>query len=95
VVTYIWVPSDGLDGLVVEVTRVTEHATDDVVCVLETIKDLGCHGELRSLSQLHALALALGVDALHPVVVLLCVALLDVLLEHDHVGVGHLLRLRR
>jgi len=89
--TYIWVSADGLDGLVVKVTRVADHATDDVVCVLETIKDVGCDGELGALSQLHALALALGVDALDPLVVLLCVALLDVLLEDDHIRVGHLL----
>jgi hypothetical protein len=89
--TYVWVPADGLDGLVVKVTRVTSHAADDVVCVLEAVKDVGCDGELRPLSQLHALVGALGVDALHPVVVLLGAVLLDVLLEDDHVRVGHLL----
>jgi translation initiation factor IF-1 len=93
--TYIWVPADGLDGLVVKVARVADHAADDVVCVLQPVEDLRRHGELRPLAQLHALAGALCVDALDPVVVLLGVALLDVLLEDDHVRVGHLLGLRR
>lgn len=80
---------DGLDGLVVEVARVALHA-GHLVDVLETIEDLSGNGELRgALSQLHALLVVLGVDALDPVVVL--GGILDVLLEDDHVAVGHLL----
>ena len=91
--TYIWVPSDGLDRLVVKMTRVADQTADDVVCVLQAVKHLGGDGELGPLSQLHAFALLLCVDALHPAVVLLCMAVLDVLLEHDHVRVRDLLRL--
>ena len=44
--TYIGVVPDGLDGLVIEVTRVSLHA-GHLVNVLETIKDLSGDGELR------------------------------------------------
>lgn len=93
--THIWMSPNCLDGLVVEMTRVAHQPTDDVVCVLEAIEDLCCNRELGALSQLHTLVLALGVDALHPAVVVLGAAVLDVLLEHDHVRVWHLLSLCR
>ena len=87
--TYIGVVPDGLDGLIIKVTRVALHA-GHLVNVLETIKDLSSDGELRgALSQLHTLLVVLGVDALDPVVVL--GGILDVFLEDDHVAVRHLL----
>lgn len=55
--TYIRMPADGLDGLLVEVARVAEDAASDVVRVLETLKDVGSDRELGALSQLHAVAL--------------------------------------
>lgn len=88
-------PANGLDGLLVEVTRVTENAAGNVVCVLQTLKDIGSDRELGALSQLHAVVLGLCVDALDPAVVVLCVLVLDVLLEDNHVVVGNLLGLRR
>ncbi len=91
--TYVRVVTDGLDGLLIEVARVALHA-GHLVCVLETLEDLRSNGELRgALSQLHALLIVLGVDALDPVVVL--GGILDVLLEDDHIAVGHLLGRRR
>ena len=84
--THIRVPPDLLEGLVIKVAGVADEATDDVVCVLETLEDVGGDGELGALAELHALILSLGVDALHPLVVLLGV--LDVLLQNDNVGVG-------
>lgn len=81
-------PADGLDGCVIEMTRVAHQSTDNVVCVLETIKDVLSHRELRTLAQLHTLILALGVDVLDPAVVVLDVVVLDVLLEDNHVRVG-------
>jgi hypothetical protein len=88
-------PSDGLDRLVIEMARVSDQSTDDVVCVLEAIENLLCEGELRSLPQLGAFALALCVDVLHPAVVLLGVAVLDVLLENNHVRVRQWLSMCR
>jgi uncharacterized protein (UPF0264 family) len=50
-------PADGLDGLLVKVTRVAKNAAGDVVCVLEALKDGRSDRELGTLSQLHAFAL--------------------------------------
>jgi hypothetical protein len=55
--TYVRMPADGLDGLLVKVTRVAKNAAGDVVCVLEALKDGGSDRELGTLSQLHAFAL--------------------------------------
>lgn len=85
--THIWVPPDLLEGLVVEVAGVTDQAADDVICVLEALKGFRGHGKLGALAEFHALVLSLDVDALHPLVVLLCI--LDVVLENDNVGVGN------
>lgn len=93
--TYVRMSADGLDGLLVKVTGVAEDATGDVVCVLETVKDVGSDGELGALLQLHAVGLGLCVDALDPVVVGLCVLMLHVLLEDNHVAVGNGLGLCR
>jgi hypothetical protein len=87
------VSPDSLDGLLVEVAGVASEAANDVICVLEAFKDLGGERELGALAQLHPVVLALCVDALHPAVVVFGIAALDVLLEHDHVRVGHLLGL--
>ena len=86
-------PANGLNRLLVKVTRVTEDTAGDVVRVLETLKDVASNRELGALSQLHAVILRLCVDALDPVVVVLCVLVLDMLLEDDHVVVGNLLGL--
>ena len=87
--TYIRVVADGLDSLLVKVTRVSHHA-GHVVCVLKTVEDVAGDWEvLGALSQLHALLVVLGVDALDPVVVL--GGILNVLLEDDHVAVGDFL----
>jgi hypothetical protein len=88
------VSPDLLDGLVIEMARVA-HQRADVVCVLEALEVIGRQRGLGPLAQLHAVALALGVDALDPAVVALGIGVLDVLLEDDHVRVRHLLGLCR
>lgn len=80
-------PADLLEGLIVKVTGVAHQAADNVVCVLQTLKDIGGHRELGALAELHAVILSLGVNALHPLVVLL--RILDVLLQDDNVRVGN------
>jgi hypothetical protein len=67
--TYIRMSSDLLNGRVIEMPRVTQEAIGDVVCVLETLKDIGSDGELRAFSKLCSDVLALSVDVLHPAVV--------------------------
>lgn len=81
--TYIWVVSDLLDDRVIEVTRVTGKTSANLVCVLEALEDIAGDGELRALSELGPLSLALGVDVLHPAVMVGSRLLRDVLLE-DH-----------
>jgi len=64
--TYIWVPADLLDDRLIEVTRVAQEATGDIVCVLDTLEDIGRDGELRALAELGPLALGGLVGAVDP-----------------------------
>lgn len=68
-VTYIRMSSDLLNDGVIEMARVTQETTSDIVCVLDALEDVGCNWELRSLSKLCSDVLALEVDVLHPAVV--------------------------
>lgn len=78
--------SDLLDGILIEVARVS-HQTWDAVCVLETLVDLLLEAYLTSLLELclHRLLL---VDVLHPALVNLGVSICDMALENDHIAVG-------
>ena len=69
-------------------TRVAQEAIGDIVCVLETLEDIGGDWELRAFSELSSNVLALAVDVLHPAVVVRSRFLRDVLLEDDNVGIG-------
>ena len=80
-------PSDPLDDVVIEMAGVTEEIPRDVVCVFDAFEDIGRDGELRPLSKLGSLVLALEVDVLHPGVVARGSSLGDVLLEDDNVGI--------
>lgn len=93
--TYIGMSPDLLNDLVVKVTGVTQQATGDVVGVLETLKEIVCNGELRTLAELGPLVLAGSVDVLDPGVVGGRVGVLDVLLEDDNVRVWNLLGVDR
>ena len=78
--------ADLLDDGVIEVARVTQEITGNIVCMLKTFKDIGRKRELRSLSKLGSLVLVVEVDVLHPAVVIRGSSLGDVLLEDDDVG---------
>ena len=68
--------------------RVTQEIAGDIVGMLEALKDVGRNRELRSLSKLGSLSLAVEVDVLHPAVMVAGGSLGDVLLEDDDVGIG-------
>jgi len=93
--TYIRMSSDLLDGRVIEMPRVAQETIGDIVCVLETLEDIGRDRELGTLSELSSLNLNLGMDILHPGVVISGGCLRDVLLEDDDVGVGNFNRVGR
>lgn len=80
--------SDLLDDGVIKVARVAQEIRANLVCVFETLEDIGGDGILRPLSKLSPLGLALGVDVLHPAVMLRRSLVRDVLLEDHDVGVG-------
>jgi hypothetical protein len=65
---YIWMVSDLLDDLIIEVAGVSQEVASDVVCVLYTLEDICGNWELRSLSKLGTLILSGQVDVLHPAV---------------------------
>lgn len=80
--------SDLLDDGIVEMPRVTQEITSNVICVLDALEDIGCNWELPTFSELSSDVLALEVDVLHPAVVIGGSGLSDVLLEDDDVGIG-------
>lgn len=86
--TYIRMSADLLDDGIIEMARVAQEITSDVICVLDTFEDVGGEGELAALSELRSLVLALEVDVLHPAVVVGGSSLGNVLLEDDDVGIG-------
>ena len=84
--------ADLLDDGIIEMSRITQEITSDVICVLYALEDVGCNWELISLSEFSSYVLALQVDVLHPVVVVGSSSLRDVLLENDDVGIRDLYR---
>lgn len=87
--TYIRMSSDLFNNRVIEMARVTQEIAGDIVGMLEALKDIGCNRELRSLSKLGSLSLAVEVDVLHPAVMIRGSSLGDMFLEDNDVGVGH------
>jgi hypothetical protein len=88
--TYIRMSSDFLDDRIIEMSRVTQEITRNVVSVPDALEDIGCKWELPSFSKLSSYVLALKVDVLHPAVVVGGSGLGDVLLEDDDVGIWDL-----
>ena len=83
-------PADLLNDRVIEMARVAQEVSRDVVGMLEALEDVvGDHGELATLPQLVPDVLALEVDVLHPAMVVVGRRRGDVLLEHDNVRVRH------
>jgi len=82
--------ADRVDDRVIEMARVTQEASGNVIGMFETLKDIFCDGELRALSKLCSHILFRGVDALHPAMVVGGSCLSHMLLENDDVGVGDL-----
>ncbi len=87
--TYIRMSSDLLNDRIIEMARVTQEIARDIVGMLEALKNVGRNRELRSLSKLGSLSLAVEVDVLHPAVMIRGSSLGDVFLEDHDVGVGH------
>lgn len=84
--------SDLLDDGVIEMARVAQETTSDIVGMLEALEDIGRDRELRPLSKLGSLVLAVEVDVLHPAVVVRGRSLGNVLLEDDDVRIRDLNR---
>ena len=61
--------------------------------MFQALEDVVGDRELRSLSELCSLGLALEMDVLHPAVVVGGGSLGDVLLEDDDVGIGDFFRI--
>jgi len=78
--------ADLFDDRVIKVTGVTQEVTANVICVFETLEDIGGNWELPSLSELGSLSFASGVDVLNPAVMLTGRCRGDVLLEYNNVG---------
>ena len=87
--------ADLLDDVFVEVTGVAQEATGDVVCVLDTLKDVLSDWVLGALAKLSSCRLGGNVCVLHPELVCRCSVLINVLLEDDNVGIWDGLRVRR
>jgi len=88
-------PANLLDDTLIEVSRVAQERASDVVCVFQAPEGIVPEGELGALPQLRPLVLELQVDVLHPALVSGSGFRGDMLLEHDDVGVGNFLRVRR
>jgi hypothetical protein len=83
-------PSDLLNNGVIEVAGVTQKVPCNIIGMLETLKDIGRNGKLRSLSKLGSFVRVVEVDVLHPAVMIRGSSLGNVFLEDDDIGIGHL-----
>lgn len=92
--TYVGVPPDLLDDLIIEATGVAQEAVSDLVGMLDTAEDIITDVETAP-PELCPLLLALSVDLLDPRVVLSHSPLRNILLEPDDVVTGNRLRARR
>jgi len=93
--TYIGMSSDLLNDSVIKMARITQEIAGNIVCMLDALKYISSDRELGSLSKLSPLGLALGVDVLHPAVVVRGSSLGDVLLEDDNIGIRDFNRVGR
>ena len=92
-VTHIWVSSDLLDDLLIEMSRVTQKASSDIVCVLKSTER--CYRELRSLGQIPLSRLDLNMLVLYPIVMRTSCSVCNVFLEYNNIGIGDLCSLCR
>jgi hypothetical protein len=92
---YIRMPADLLDDGVIEMSGIAQEVASNVVCMLETLEDIGGDWELRAFPELRSLNLSGSVDVLHPAVMVRGRGLADVLLEDDDVGIWDFDRVRR
>lgn len=93
--TYIRMPPDLLNGLLIEVTGIAKEAAADVVGVLEASEGIVHRVEETPLAELKSLILTLAVDFLDPHLVVCSRLVVDMLLELDDVGVGDCLGVGR
>jgi hypothetical protein len=93
--TYIWMPPDLLDDVLVKVSGIAQEVLSNVVGVLQSSENIIQERKLAALPQLCHLELSCIVDILHPAVVVLGAAGGNVLLELDDVLVGNDLRVLR
>ena len=88
-------PTDLLDHVLIEVTRIAEHATGDIVGMLESSERFVDHRQLRSLLELCLAVLRGEVDVLNPAVVSGGEVLGHMRLELDDVVIWDLFHVRR
>ena len=65
-VTYVRMPPDLLDGLLIEMPGVAQEALADLVCVLQPVEDIVNQQLLAALLQISTLRLAERVHLLEP-----------------------------
>lgn len=68
---YIWMSSDLLNGLIIEMTGVPQEVASDVICVFETFEDIICGKEVGSFPELGPLGFGSLMDVLYPKVVVI------------------------
>ena len=83
--TYIWMPANLLDDVLVEVARIAQQLSWDLVCVFQTVVDRLLERQKTSLPQLQLLGYRGVVDVLHPQVMILRTSFCDMLLEDHHI----------
>ena len=83
--------ADGLQDILVKVTRVSHKRATNVVGVLQALEDGVGDWSLRALTKLGLSDLNVGVEVLDPRVVLLGQSVCDMLLENDNVRVWDVL----
>ena len=86
--------SDLLDDGIIEVARVSQEITCNVVCVLDSLENICGQGELPTFPELSSGVLALEMGVLHPAVVVRGSSLRDVFFEDYDIGVWDLYRIR-
>jgi hypothetical protein len=82
---YIWVVSDLLNEILVEVARVAKEFSSDVIGVLQASKDSAFHGNLGAFSKLRPGLLSRGVEFTDPVMMADSSIDGNMLLEDDYV----------